>query len=128
MERIWFTFNIADPYIISFIHSEKRETFKRYFSLRCNLSRRYWRPALIHLKYLTDEAPTPAKQQDDEDYLGPPPAAANASWQCEHCTFVNEPGVRVCAVCCRTPTAAPKVIEPVTDTNTRFVDLKEFAS
>ncbi|KAL0849380.1 hypothetical protein ABMA28_013683, partial [Loxostege sticticalis] len=64
------------------------------------------------------ETPTPAKLQDDEDYLGPPPAAANASWQCEHCTFVNEPGVRVCAVCCRTPTAAPKVIEPVTDTNT----------
>mgnify|MGYP002716685410 CR=1 FL=1 len=25
-------------------------------------------------------------------------------WECEHCTFVNKPGVRVCAICCKTPT------------------------
>ena len=23
-------------------------------------------------------------------------------WECEHCTFLNEPGTRICAVCCRT--------------------------
>ena len=26
-------------------------------------------------------------------------------WQCDHCTFVNDAGSRVCAVCCRTSTA-----------------------
>ncbi|CAK1602955.1 unnamed protein product [Parnassius mnemosyne] len=52
----------------------------------------------------------PAKEDTEEDPLGPPPPAASATWQCEHCTFVNEPGVRVCAVCCRTPTITPKII------------------
>lgn len=33
-----------------------------------------------------------------------------ASWECEHCTFVNEPGTRVCLVCCKTPTADAKVV------------------
>ncbi|XP_060800894.1 E3 ubiquitin-protein ligase lubel isoform X2 [Amyelois transitella] len=44
----------------------------------------------------------------DEDDLGPPPAPPSVSWQCEFCTFVNDPGGRVCAICCRTPTAAPR--------------------
>lgn len=26
------------------------------------------------------------------------------SWECEHCTFVNEKDTRVCLVCCKTPT------------------------
>lgn len=34
-----------------------------------------------------------------------------ASWECEHCTFVNEPGVRVCQICCKTPTANVKVVK-----------------
>ncbi|CAH0748826.1 unnamed protein product [Diatraea saccharalis] len=55
-------------------------------------------------------------EPSEEDSLGPPPAAPSASWQCEHCTFVNEPGVRVCVVCCRTPTAAPKIIVQTADT------------
>ena len=28
--------------------------------------------------------------------------APRKSWTCEHCTYVNNPGVAVCAVCCRT--------------------------
>lgn len=40
--------------------------------------------------------------------LPPPP---EAPWHCEHCTFVNEPGVRVCVICCRTPTAPPRVVD-----------------
>lgn len=28
----------------------------------------------------------------------------DASWECEHCTFVNEATTRVCTVCCKTPT------------------------
>ncbi|CAH0404939.1 unnamed protein product [Chilo suppressalis] len=50
------------------------------------------------------------EEPNEEDTLGPAPAPPTASWQCEHCTFVNEPGVRVCVVCCRTPTSAPKII------------------
>ncbi|XP_028170195.1 uncharacterized protein LOC114359868 [Ostrinia furnacalis] len=53
----------------------------------------------------------PPKQEEAEEWLGPAPAPAAAAWQCEHCTFVNEPGERVCAVCCRTPTAAPKIVQ-----------------
>lgn len=60
------------------------------------------------------ERPSSRCEQPDEESLGiiPPPPAT--SWQCEHCTYVNEPGVRVCVICCRTPTAAPKVITEVT--------------
>lgn len=38
----------------------------------------------------------------------------DASWECEHCTFVNEPGTRVCQVCCKTPTANVKIIKKET--------------
>ncbi|XP_073986313.1 linear Ubiquitin E3 ligase isoform X3 [Rhodnius prolixus] len=40
----------------------------------------------------------------EEGELGPIP---ETEWDCEHCTFVNEPGTRVCAVCCKT-TLRPK--------------------
>ncbi|XP_013168276.1 PREDICTED: uncharacterized protein LOC106118237 isoform X2 [Papilio xuthus] len=56
---------------------------------------------------------SPVKEQEsEEDLLGPPPSPPSATWQCEHCTFVNEPGVRVCVVCCRTPTISPRIINP----------------
>ncbi|KAJ8983783.1 hypothetical protein NQ317_000344 [Molorchus minor] len=35
----------------------------------------------------------------------------DASWECEHCTFVNEAGTRVCVVCCKTPTSTVKMIK-----------------
>lgn len=41
----------------------------------------------------------------------PLPPAPAAAWHCEHCTYVNEPGVRVCVICCRTPTAPPRVAD-----------------
>ena len=28
--------------------------------------------------------------------------STDGSWECDHCTFVNAPGTRICAVCCRT--------------------------
>ena len=31
-----------------------------------------------------------------------PRKAPRKSWMCEHCTYVNNPGVSVCAMCCRT--------------------------
>ncbi|XP_063839106.1 uncharacterized protein LOC135088151 [Ostrinia nubilalis] len=61
------------------------------------------------LSHVANEAPP--KQEETEEWLGPAPAPAAAAWQCEHCTFVNEPGERVCAVCCRTPTAAPQIVQ-----------------
>lgn len=37
----------------------------------------------------------------------PPPPTPQHSWLCEYCTFENAAGVRVCEVCCKTPTAPP---------------------
>merc|ERR1712129_201069 len=28
--------------------------------------------------------------------------APRVSWTCEHCTYVNNPGIKVCAMCCKT--------------------------
>lgn len=36
-------------------------------------------------------------------------------WECEHCTFVNPAGTRVCTICCKTPTLKAKIIK-VTNT------------
>ncbi|KAH9638677.1 hypothetical protein HF086_013949 [Spodoptera exigua] len=58
----------------------------------------------------SDHEPPSKPQEKEEDSLGPAPPPPNSSWQCEHCTFVNEPGVRVCAICCRTPVSVPKTI------------------
>ncbi|KAL4712904.1 hypothetical protein ACJJTC_011974, partial [Scirpophaga incertulas] len=53
-----------------------------------------------------------------EDSLGPAPEPPSSSWQCEHCTFVNEPGVRVCVICCRTPTTAPNAVDNTEEAKT----------
>lgn len=42
---------------------------------------------------------------DEEEELGPIP---QTEWECKHCTFVNEGGTRVCAVCCKTTTRPKK--------------------
>uniref|UniRef100_A0AAG5DTU1 RBR-type E3 ubiquitin transferase n=1 Tax=Anopheles atroparvus TaxID=41427 RepID=A0AAG5DTU1_ANOAO len=40
-----------------------------------------------------------------EDSPPPPaPVAPSCEWQCEFCTYVNEPGVKICAICCKTVT------------------------
>ncbi|RZC33722.1 IBR domain containing protein [Asbolus verrucosus] len=49
--------------------------------------------------------------EDVEKEPKPPPEVPNSSWECEHCTFVNEPGTRVCLVCCKTPTSNVKLIQ-----------------
>lgn len=56
-------------------------------------------------------------QRDDgemDDDLSPPEDAVDGrsepapipdhKWECEHCTYVNKAGTRVCAVCCKTST------------------------
>lgn len=42
--------------------------------------------------------------KDVEEPLGPIPTQ---EWECDHCTFVNQAGTRVCTVCCKT-TTSPK--------------------
>ncbi|KAL1491493.1 hypothetical protein ABEB36_012082 [Hypothenemus hampei] len=34
----------------------------------------------------------------------------DSSWSCEHCTFVNESGTRVCSICCKTPTKKANLV------------------
>ncbi|KAH8375097.1 hypothetical protein KR093_008252, partial [Drosophila rubida] len=42
------------------------------------------------------------------DDLGPPPSTPDHEWECEFCTFVNEPNIKICAICCKTPSKPPK--------------------
>lgn len=46
-----------------------------------------------------------------------PPKTPDYDWTCEYCTFVNEPNIKICAICCKTPsaTAARKQETPETD-------------
>lgn len=45
-----------------------------------------------------------------------PPRAPDYQWQCEFCTFVNEPKTTICTICCKTPTNEPiKVAEQKTN-------------
>ncbi|KAL3282322.1 hypothetical protein HHI36_005509 [Cryptolaemus montrouzieri] len=39
----------------------------------------------------------------------------NTSWECEHCTFVNDANTKICSICCKTKTDTAKAIpaEPV---------------
>lgn len=46
----------------------------------------------------------------DSGPSGPPPRAPNHQWECEFCTFVNEPKTTICTICCKTPTAEPQKI------------------
>lgn len=49
----------------------------------------------------------------DTATFGPPPRVPEYQWQCEFCTFVNEPQTTICIICCKTPTnEAIKVVQP----------------
>lgn len=43
----------------------------------------------------------------DEALLGPPPEAPIHEWECEYCTYVNEPNTKICSICCKTPSSKP---------------------
>ncbi|KAL7740555.1 hypothetical protein ACLKA6_012321, partial [Drosophila palustris] len=49
---------------------------------------------------------SPAAPEDDD--LGPPPSTPDHEWECEFCTFVNEPNIKICAICCKTPSKPPE--------------------
>lgn len=50
-----------------------------------------------------DEEVPPINNKDEEQL-------PSTSWSCEHCTFVNDAGTRVCSVCCKTPTAKVNLV------------------
>lgn len=52
---------------------------------------------------LPDEFP---KEQDIIEEKTELPSIPQDEWECEHCTFVNPSGTRVCTVCCKTPTSS----------------------
>merc|ERR1711874_581742 len=37
--------------------------------------------------------------------------APRVSWTCEHCTYVDNPGVKVCAMCCKTSKNSREVVD-----------------
>ena len=50
-------------------------------------------------------APKPTQTKAQAIYGRVSPLLKSEGWECEHCTFINEPETRVCAVCCRTSQA-----------------------
>ncbi|XP_052837600.1 E3 ubiquitin-protein ligase lubel isoform X5 [Drosophila gunungcola] len=55
------------------------------------------------------QAPDPQEvpQEIEPDDLGPPPSTPDHEWECEFCTFVNEPNIKICSICCKTPSKPP---------------------
>ncbi|KAH8409926.1 hypothetical protein KR009_001255, partial [Drosophila setifemur] len=53
--------------------------------------------------------PNPNELPEDvgADDLGPPPSTPDHEWECEFCTFVNEPNIKICSICCKTPSKPP---------------------
>ncbi|KAF4526284.1 hypothetical protein B566_EDAN013643, partial [Ephemera danica] len=43
------------------------------------------------------------EESDGEEYHREPEVAPY-KWECEHCTYINPEGTRVCSICCKTPT------------------------
>ncbi|XP_041448175.1 E3 ubiquitin-protein ligase lubel isoform X2 [Drosophila obscura] len=50
---------------------------------------------------------TPEEVEAEADDLGPPPSTPDHEWECEFCTFVNEPNIKICSICCKTPSKPP---------------------
>lgn len=46
-----------------------------------------------------------SEEEEDNDEDEKCPENAPYTWECEHCTYVNPEGTRVCAICCKTPSA-----------------------
>lgn len=57
-----------------------------------------------------DDADLQKRSEEEEEAELPPPKPVipTHQWECEHCTYVNRAGTRVCAICCKTPTGLPR--------------------
>ncbi|XP_044267798.1 E3 ubiquitin-protein ligase lubel isoform X5 [Tribolium madens] len=49
--------------------------------------------------------------ESEETEVKPIPEIPTSSWECEHCTFVNDPGTKVCLICCKTATVNVKLVK-----------------
>ncbi|XP_039430320.1 E3 ubiquitin-protein ligase lubel isoform X4 [Culex pipiens pallens] len=56
-----------------------------------------------------------SKLEDFATEESPPPSAPivapDCEWECTFCTYVNEAGVKICAICCKTATVTAKLDE-----------------
>ncbi|XP_065085092.1 E3 ubiquitin-protein ligase lubel isoform X5 [Ochlerotatus camptorhynchus] len=65
----------------------------------------------VEIKNQLNESKSEPKKYAVEDSPPPPPAplliaAPDREWECTFCTYVNEAGVKVCAICCKTVSVA----------------------
>ncbi|XP_059617781.1 E3 ubiquitin-protein ligase lubel-like [Phlebotomus argentipes] len=62
-----------------------------------------------------------SEAEEEEGPVGPPPSAPDYEWECEYCTYVNEPNVKICGICCKTPTRMPQkmINNPIPDITPR---------
>lgn len=76
------------------------------------------------------EVVAPVKEKTPEKVKEKSPAKAveaagkthemNKEWECKHCTYVNDPGTRICGVCCKTAeTLLPASASPSPEFKTR---------
>ncbi|XP_020716948.1 uncharacterized protein LOC101461890 isoform X6 [Ceratitis capitata] len=68
---------------------------------------------------LVEESTTqvPVTDEPNEDDLGPPPSTPDHEWECEFCTYVNEPNVKICLICCKTPSGNARKTSTTTAPN-----------
>lgn len=88
--------------------SMPREVLRRNTLDRASIARS--RHSVRELSSHSDESPSESEAMVEEEEDSPakerPSGVPHATWECEHCTFVNEAGTRVCSICCKTPTTA----------------------
>ncbi|XP_018783773.1 PREDICTED: uncharacterized protein LOC108965672 isoform X2 [Bactrocera latifrons] len=68
------------------------------------------KPDTIGGRHLDEDNAAQVAPSDEanEDDLGPPPSTPDHEWECEFCTYVNEPNVKICLICCKTPSSVPR--------------------
>lgn len=64
----------------------------------------------------------------DEGPIGPPPSTPDQEWECQFCTFVNEPKTKICTICCKTPIVASKKIDFGSDSHNTILVLETASS
>ncbi|XP_063922547.1 E3 ubiquitin-protein ligase lubel isoform X3 [Zophobas morio] len=65
----------------------------------------------LNRKTFPETAIEEVKVEPEEDDVKVLPEVPALSWECEHCTFVNEPGTKVCLICCKTATINVKLVQ-----------------
>lgn len=73
-------------------------------------------PVKLESTSIKSVSPKPQTPKQSESQNEKPLIAKQQSslikWECEHCTFVNEPDARICAICCKTSTKVLETLPP----------------